>query len=232
MENLVEILNGKVIVSSRNVAAKFGKEHKNVLRDIESIKKDVLNIEPMFSETYAPDMYGRNQKIYLMNRDGFSLLAMGFTGKDALEWKVKYINAFNEIEEQASSNLPKMTQQEILIETLRLQSKITERVDTHDTEIKVISEKLDNQLTIDHAAQRKLQKEIAVRVYTRLDENSYDEKNDDFIRGIVYSKRKRQYFSALHREIKDRFAVSSYTDVKQKDFNSCLNYIRSWIEKK
>lgn len=38
--------------------------------------------------------------MYIMNRDGFSLLAMGFTGKKALEWKLKYINAFNEMERQ------------------------------------------------------------------------------------------------------------------------------------
>ena len=45
----------------------------------------------MFIESYTPDSYGRQQKIYLMNRDGFSLLAMGFTGKEALSWKLKYI---------------------------------------------------------------------------------------------------------------------------------------------
>lgn len=53
----------------------------------------------MFFEAELPDKYGRNQKIYWMNRDGFSLLCMGFTGKKALEWKLKYINAFNQMEE-------------------------------------------------------------------------------------------------------------------------------------
>ena len=53
----------------------------------------------MFFEDISPDKYGRNQKIYLMNRDGFSLLCMGFTGKKALEWKLKYIDAFNKMEE-------------------------------------------------------------------------------------------------------------------------------------
>jgi len=57
----------------------------------------------MFFEDESPDKYGRNQKIYLMNRDGFSLLCMGFTGKKALEWKLKYIEAFNEMEEKLKS---------------------------------------------------------------------------------------------------------------------------------
>lgn len=152
----------------------------------------------------------------------FYRLAMKANNKVAEKFQAIVCDEILPAIRKTGSYLPKMTQQEILIETLRLQSKITERVDTHDTEIKVISEKLDNQLTIDHAAQRKLQKEIAVRVYTRLDELGY----------IVCATEKRKLFSALHREIKDRFAVSSYTDVRQKDFDSCLNYIRNWIEKK
>lgn len=52
----------------------------------------------MFIESSMPDSYGRQQKMYLMNRDGFSLLAMGFNGKEALSWKLKYIEAFNKME--------------------------------------------------------------------------------------------------------------------------------------
>ena len=51
------------------------------------------------TSTYA-DIYGRNQKCYELTRDGFSLLVMGFTGKNALEWKLKYIEAFNLMEEK------------------------------------------------------------------------------------------------------------------------------------
>ena len=52
----------------------------------------------MFYETTYTTGTGKKYKEYLMNRDGFSLLVMGFTGKAALEWKIKYINAFNEME--------------------------------------------------------------------------------------------------------------------------------------
>lgn len=88
----------KLVTDSRNVAEVFGKRHDNVLRDIESIKKDVLNFEEMFFEGTMPDSYGREQKVYFMNRDGFTLLAMGFTGTEAMQFKLKYINAFNEME--------------------------------------------------------------------------------------------------------------------------------------
>lgn len=91
----------EAVVSSVEVAKNFDKEIRNVNRDIcNLLKKDVNKIEQMFYEDVYFDSYGRSQKQFLMNRDGFSLLAMGFTGKKALEWKVKYIEAFNFLENE------------------------------------------------------------------------------------------------------------------------------------
>jgi len=106
MNNLVEIKNNQVVVDSRSVAKNFNKEHRNVVRDIENlVRKDVLKIEHMFQQVELPDSYGRMQKSYYMNRDGFSLLVMGFTGKEAIEWKLKYIEAFNEMEKKLKNPL-------------------------------------------------------------------------------------------------------------------------------
>lgn len=98
MENLVVMKNRQAVTSSLKVAEVFEKEHKNVLRDIGNLGKDVLNFEQMFAEGTEPDSYGRDRRVYYMNRDGFTLLAMGFTGKRALEFKLKYIEAFNAME--------------------------------------------------------------------------------------------------------------------------------------
>ena len=103
MNNLIQVNNDQLMVSSRQVAEHFGKEHKTVLRGIEDILTSAQNCANLFSESTLPDTYGREQKVYLMNRDGFSLLAMGFTGKNALEWKLKYIQAFNEMEKRLST---------------------------------------------------------------------------------------------------------------------------------
>lgn len=99
----VRVENEQMITDSRNVAAVFGKQHGHVLRDIENIQKDVSNFGEMFFESTMPDSYGREQRVYLMNRDGFTLLAMGFTGKDAMQWKLKYIDAFNKLEKAWNS---------------------------------------------------------------------------------------------------------------------------------
>jgi len=98
--------DGKILASSLDVAEKFGKSHNHVIRDIEDIisKSDCPNLDSeMFVESTYQNSRGKTYKCYLMNRDGFSLLAMGFTGKEALQWKLKYIEAFNKMEETLKS---------------------------------------------------------------------------------------------------------------------------------
>lgn len=103
MENeLVIMYDRQAVTSSLQVAETFEKRHDNILRNINSIKKDVLNFEEMFVESTEPDSYGRDRRMYYMNRDGFTLLAMGFTGKKAMQFKLKYIEAFNSMEKQLS----------------------------------------------------------------------------------------------------------------------------------
>ncbi len=98
MKQLVVINNNQIVVSSKDIAEHFGKEHKNVLQNIRDILVAENSATKFFQETSS--VYrGQHFPFYLMNRDGFSLLAMGFTGKKALQWKLKYIEAFNEMEE-------------------------------------------------------------------------------------------------------------------------------------
>lgn len=97
MDNLVEIKDNQVVVSSRNVAKAFGKEHKMVLRAI----RDILAVQNCATKFYHETSFksrGKEYPEYLMNKDGFSLLVMGFTGQDAMSWKIKYIEAFNAME--------------------------------------------------------------------------------------------------------------------------------------
>ena len=98
MKQLVVISNNQIVVSSKDIAEHFGKDHKVVLRAIREILVEQNCATKFYQETTYQNR-GKDYKEYLMNRDGFSLLAMGFTGKKALQWKLKYIEAFNEMEE-------------------------------------------------------------------------------------------------------------------------------------
>lgn len=96
--------NGQPLTNSILVAKKFGKSHDNVLKSIRSILNGGVlknNETPMFDEsTYVNEQNGQTYPMFIMNRDGFTLLAMGFTGNKAMEFKIDYIGAFNKMEEQ------------------------------------------------------------------------------------------------------------------------------------
>lgn len=98
MDALVCIKNERIVTDSRTVADVFDKRHDHVLRDIDKMRKDLPNFGEMFAEAKEPDSYGRDRRVFYLNRDGFTLLAMGFTGTKAMQWKVKYIDAFNRME--------------------------------------------------------------------------------------------------------------------------------------
>lgn len=114
---ILSMQNGEPVVSSRQIAENFEKNHRDVLRAVDNLKEDVRNFAQMFFESTEPDSYGREQRAYLMNRDGFTLLAMGFTGKAALEWKLKYIAAFNEMEKKLTEQ-PQLTRSQLLATAL------------------------------------------------------------------------------------------------------------------
>lgn len=98
MSELINIINDEVVTTSLRVAEYFHKRHATVLRSIEGLISE--NTKMWFHKsTYKTEGNNKAYPMYYINRDGFSLLAMGFTGKDALAWKIKYIEAFNQMEQ-------------------------------------------------------------------------------------------------------------------------------------
>lgn len=117
---ILSMQNGEPVVSSRQIADSFEKRHDHVMRDIEDIMRGLPKNgdTPMFYKTeYVHEQNGQSYPMYLMNRDGFTLLAMGFTGKAALEWKLKYIAAFNEMEKKLAEK-PQLTRSQLLATAL------------------------------------------------------------------------------------------------------------------
>lgn len=115
-EIILSTQNGEPVASSRQIAESFGKEHKHVLTAIRQILVAENSATKFFHET-AFEYRGQKFPEYMMNRDGFSLLVMGFTGKAALEWKLKYIAAFNAMEKQLAQR-PQLSRSELMAQAL------------------------------------------------------------------------------------------------------------------
>ena len=99
MNELVYLKKDEAMTDSLTVADSFGKLHKDVLEKIEKIISDSAeNSAQCFKLSHYKDASGKMNKRYLMNRDGFTFLVMGFTGKKADKWKWEYIHAFNSME--------------------------------------------------------------------------------------------------------------------------------------
>lgn len=134
MNELINVLrqDGNLVVSSREVANNFGKNHQHVLRDIDELKRGVQNWTGLFiPSSYKHEQNKQEYREYLLTRDGFTLLAMGFTGKKALAWKLKYIEAFNKMEAVIKKPIPT---------DLQVLQGMLNKLIQQETEIKVISE--------------------------------------------------------------------------------------------
>ena len=105
--------DGQAVTTTRHIAASFGRLHKDVLENVREILVAENSAASFFFESTYENR-GKRYPEFIMNRDGFTLLAMGFTGVDAMQWKIKYIQAFNEMEKQLSAP---MSQLEIMVQS-------------------------------------------------------------------------------------------------------------------
>ena len=98
MNTLVIMKDRQAVTSSLQIAKTFNKRHDNVMQAIEGLLKNKDTQHMFAKDTYVNEQNGQKYPMCYMNRDGFTLLAVGFTGKKALEFKLEYINAFNQLE--------------------------------------------------------------------------------------------------------------------------------------
>jgi Rha family phage regulatory protein len=117
MKELVQNIDGRAVTTSRKVAEIFEKQHRNVLRDIRELEIPEEYRELNFEQTVyeQPNPSGGKpiqQPEYLITRDGFTILAMGFTGKKAMQFKIAYIEAFNAMEEAIKNSAVKIANYE------------------------------------------------------------------------------------------------------------------------
>jgi Rha family phage regulatory protein len=126
----IEVKDGQSFCNSLEIAENFGKAHKDVLKAIQKLIADLKEIGEGGERNFAPGTYSDTQTqlrpMYHMTRDGFALLAMGFTGKESLKWKSKYISAFNEMEKVINNQAGDWAKARSLVKEVR--RSLTDRV--------------------------------------------------------------------------------------------------------
>lgn len=137
MKGLVHIENGKVLVDSRGVASYFGKSHRDVLRAIDNIMDKDESTKDMFTK-HIREYNGRDFRYFLMNRDGFLLLALGFTGKSTIAKRKEILNMFDSVD-----TLSKQDEKPMESELVRVKDK---QVATDRDKIVELYRVIDNQV--------------------------------------------------------------------------------------
>lgn len=124
------------VVSSLQIAEDFNKKHKDVLESIRNLVAENSAAKSWFYET-TYESRGKQYPMYLMNKDGFTFLVMGFNGKLANEWKIKYIQAFNAMEQQIKDGLPTTPEEklDLLVEVAHNQKAKVEKIDERVTHL-------------------------------------------------------------------------------------------------
>jgi Rha family phage regulatory protein len=221
MNQLVFIEKNQAVTNSLKVAEVFGKRHDRVLQDIRDLGcSEEFRIHNFVESTYV-NSQNKEMPMYYMNQKGFTLLAMGYTGKEAMKFKEAYINEFERMEQELkkprvlSEKEQLMAAMKLTLESAEEIAAMKEDVVEVKTEMKEVRGMVENQITLESGEQRRIQKAVGFKVYSIANE----------------PKERDRLFKELYRELKDRFGVGSYKDIKRKDMQSALHYIDAWVPK-
>ena len=198
-----ELMNVEIrnTLTSLEVAEITGKRHDNILSDI---RDEISKLGAERGLLIFQETYYVNEQ----NRQKYPMFNLNYKGVLQLGARYNAETRFKLIEKIEQLQKPMTVEDMIILQANEMKS-VKHRID-------IVENKVDNEIRIDHSEQRKLQKTISTRVYQRLDTINAD---------------RRMMFSAIYRDLKDRFGVASYRDIKRKDLEDALLYSRSWIER-
>ncbi|GIN38405.1 Rha family transcriptional regulator [Heyndrickxia oleronia] len=211
MNPLVFVEDGQAMTNSLNVAEVFGKEHKNVLKDIRELGCSEEFGRLNFKQSTYVNLQNKNMPMFFMSKKGFTLLVMGYTGKEAMKFKEEYIDQFEKMEEELRKPRA-LTDKEQRVELLKLTLEHEEKFGEYDERIA----KLEDNVRIDAFQQNVTQKQIKKRVY-KVFEN-FNPNN------LELSK----LFPMIHRNLRDAFGVPTYKDLRKIDYEEVIAWINSW----
>lgn len=138
MDNLVYISNGKAVTTSRLVANKFNKQHAHIIRKIKNLDCSEDFTASNFGFSEYVDASGKSNPEYIITKDGFTFLVMGFTGKKAAKFKEEYIGRFNQMEKQLTANISQLDLMQMYLDGLKRQKQIT---DNHESRLMALENK-------------------------------------------------------------------------------------------
>lgn len=180
--------------------------HDNLLQIIRDEFSEEISLLKIQESTYKNDR-GREYPMFILSLNQAKQILM----RESKFVRKAMINYIEKLEEQIKNPLANLSMQQMMIATLQEQEKIVDRVE-------VLENKVDNEIRVDNGEQRKIQRAVATRVYQRL----------DIVPELIEDK--KYMFQAIYRDLKDRFGVASYRDIKRKDLRDCLKYVSVWIE--
>ncbi|MCM3144331.1 BRO family protein [Brevibacillus sp. MER 51] len=212
--------NGEPWFVARDVCEVLG--HSDTSMAIRRLDEDEKLTQTMF-------VSGQNREVWLVNEAGLYSLILTSRKSEAKVFKrwithevIPSIRKTGAYAVEQIKVVP-LSERQALIQSLKLAAELAEEMDevknitqTHGQKLIELEQKVDEQITIDHGEQRVLQKAVARRVY--------EVESDSLLR--------RELFRQLHREIKDRWAVASYRDVRRTELQQVLRYIDAWMPRR
>jgi len=181
-------------------------QHKDLLKIIREEFSEEIG-EGKISPTSYKDQWNREQPMFVLTLSQARQVLV----RESKYVRKSVIHFLETLEEKIKNPFANLSIQQMMIATLQEQEKIVDRVE-------VLENKVDNEIRVDNGEQRKIQRAVATRVYQRL----------DIVPELIEDK--KYMFQAIYRDLKDRFGVASYRDIKRKDLRDCLEYVSAWIE--
>lgn len=212
-------LNGQLVTDSREVADMIDKEHKELLRTIRQYSGILTSANMRSSDFFIPSQYEDAKKeirpCYLLTKKGCDMVANKMTGEKGVLFTAAYVTKFEEMEKEMAQ--PKvLTEKEQLMASMKLTLSAVGEVQEVKKEVGELRSMVENQITLDYGEQRRMQIAISTKVYEIESEPEFRPKR----------------FKELHREIKNRFGVGSYKDLKRQELQLAIRYIEGWLPRK
>ena len=217
MNNLVIMKNQQAVTTSLQIAEAFDKQHKHVMDKIKDKIDSAENsaqYQSMFAQGTYRDASGKINKLYYMNRDGFTFIAMGFTGKKADEFKLKYIEAFNQMESEVKNqNKLPLTPQEKLALLMQNVVEANGKVEEIDTRVS----DLENNAPLSPSVYSYLSRRINQRV---------SEVGKGF--GKLTPKQRGALYVDINQGIKAITGVGTRSQLREKHYDQVMEFINDW----